>query len=70
MTQDDAREFKDKHRLHYYTEVSAKTGHGVKELVEHVAKSLYHINKDSLSNSGKVTDIGGKKGGEAGLKEA
>jgi hypothetical protein len=38
-----------KHRLHYCTEVSAKTGDGIKELVEWVSKSLYHINKDKLS---------------------
>ena len=43
VSQQEAREFKEKHRLHYHTEVSAKTGRGIKELVEHLAKNLYHI---------------------------
>lgn len=43
VTKEEARGFKEKHRLHYHTEVSAKTGHGIKELVEYLAKSLYHI---------------------------
>lgn len=49
VTEKDAREFMAKHRLHYWTEVSAKTGQGIKELVEYVSKSLYHINKDNLT---------------------
>lgn len=50
VQQSEAQAFKDKHRLHYCTEVSAKTGQGIKELVEYVAKTLYHINKDNLDN--------------------
>jgi GTPase SAR1 family protein len=50
VTQQDAQAFKEKHRLHYHTEVSAKTGSGIKELVEHLAKSLYHIHQGNLSN--------------------
>ena len=43
VTQQDAQACKEKHRLHHHTEVSAKTGSGIKELVEHLTKSLYHI---------------------------
>jgi len=50
VTEADAEEFKEKHRLHYFTEVSAKTGQGIKEMVEHLAKSLYHINKEKLGS--------------------
>ena len=50
VTKEDAAAFKDKHKLHYNTEVSAKTGHGIKELVERIAKTLYHINQDNLAN--------------------
>ena len=50
MTHEEAIAFKEKHRIRYNTEVSAKTGRGVKELVEHIAKNLYHINKENLTN--------------------
>jgi GTPase SAR1 family protein len=50
VTQEEATAFKEKHRIHFCTEVSAKTGKGIKELVEHIARSLYHINKDNLGN--------------------
>jgi translation initiation factor IF-2 len=50
VTQADAEAFKERHRLHYFTEVSAKTGQGIKEVVDHVAKTLYHINKENLSS--------------------
>ena len=61
MTHEEAIAFKEKHRIHYNTEVSAKTGRGVKELVEHIAKNLYHINKDNLSNF-KDGGLNGQKG--------
>ncbi len=48
VTQEEATEFKEKHKIHHCTEVSAKTGKGIKELVEHIAKNLYHINKDTV----------------------
>ena len=47
---EDAIAFKEKHRLHYQIEVSAKTGAGIKELVEMISKNLYHINKENLEN--------------------
>jgi len=50
VSQEDALAFKEKHRIHFSTEVSAKTGKGIKELVEHIARSLYHLNKDNLSS--------------------
>jgi len=31
-----------KHKLDYFTEVSAKTGKGIKDLVEYISKALYH----------------------------
>lgn len=37
-----------KHNLSYFTEVSAKTGTGIKQLVEYIGKVLYHKNKDCL----------------------
>ena len=58
VSQAEAKAFKEKHRLHYHTEVSAKTGQGIKELVEHLAKSLYHIHQGNLNNfkEGSKTD--------------
>lgn len=50
VSPEDAQAFKEKHRIHYSTEVSAKTGKGIKELVEHIARSLYHLNKDNLAS--------------------
>ncbi len=35
-----------KHNLNYFTEVSAKTGKCIKELVEYIAKTLYHEYKE------------------------
>jgi len=37
-----------KHNMHYFTEVSAKTGDGIDDLVEFISKALYHTNKDNL----------------------
>lgn len=37
-----------RHNLNYFIEVSAKTGDGIKELVQHIGKVLYHGNKDNL----------------------
>ena len=39
-----------KHNLNYFTEVSAKDGKGVKELVEYISKVLYHEYKMKLDN--------------------
>lgn len=37
-----------KHNLNYFTEVSAKTGNGIKQLVEYIGKILFHKNKECL----------------------
>ena len=37
-----------KHNLNYFTEVSAKTGQGIREVVEYVSKTLYHEYKEKL----------------------
>ena len=39
-----------KHHLNYFTEVSAKTGRGIKELVEFIGKTLYHQNQECLND--------------------
>lgn len=46
-----------KHKLNYFTEVSAKSGHGVKELVEYISKVLYHEHKKKLDEF-KVSETG------------
>lgn len=52
-----------RHNLSYYTEVSAKTGRGVKELVEYMSKALYHRNKDNLAQymETDTSNIGAKR---------
>ena len=49
-----------KYNLHYFMEVSAKTGAGVQELLTYISKRLYQHNKDKLyeykeSESGSVS---------------
>jgi len=38
----------NKHKLDHFVEVSARTGYGIKELVEYIGKKLYHTNRDNL----------------------
>lgn len=49
VTQDEAHEFMQRHGLNHFTEVSARTGYGIKELVDFISKSIYHKNRDCLS---------------------
>lgn len=58
MSREEAQAFQAKHRIHYFTEVSAKTGNGISALVEHIAKTLYHLNKDSLDNPSPKAAMG------------
>ena len=37
-----------KYNLNYFTEVSAKNGNGIQDLIENIAKSLYHNHKEKL----------------------
>ncbi|TNV77594.1 hypothetical protein FGO68_gene15211 [Halteria grandinella] len=56
VSQEEALMFKEKHRIHYHTEVSAKTGMGIRDMVEQIAKNLYHVHKE---NMGKAPDGNG-----------
>lgn len=42
VTQEDGLNFKNKHKLNYFTEVSAKTGKGIPELVDYISRLLFH----------------------------
>ena len=48
--------FAKKHGLTFFTEVSAKTGEGVEELLEFIAKKLYHLNKKKLTEFSDDSD--------------
>ena len=43
VTKEDAFIFKEKHRLHHFMEVSARTGDGIEEMVQYITKTLYHV---------------------------
>ncbi|CDW86177.1 rab gtpase 2c [Stylonychia lemnae] len=48
VTQEEGLEFMKRHNIDHYVEVSAKTGYGIKPLVEYISKQLYHHNRDNL----------------------
>ncbi len=48
VTVEEGLEFKEKHNLDFFLEVSAKTGDGISNLVATISKALYHCNKDHL----------------------
>lgn len=48
VSREEGMQFMRKHKLHYFTEVSAKTPEGIKELTEYISKCLYHQHKTRL----------------------
>lgn len=45
---EDGQAFANKHNLHYFKEVSAKTGEGISDVVEYIVKSLYQRYEENL----------------------
>lgn len=48
VTVEEGVQFKEKHNLDFFIEVSAKSGDGISTIVETISKALYHSNKDHL----------------------
>ena len=48
---EEGEKFKERHKLNYFTEVSAKTGAGIQEMVEYIARNLYKVHKDTVQMS-------------------
>ena len=51
VTYEEGLAFKSKHNLTFFTEVSAKTGKGIQELVEFIAKCLFHDSKHKINDN-------------------
>jgi len=49
VTREEGEQFMRTHGLHFFAEVSAKTGKGVNELLVHIGKALFHFNRQKLT---------------------
>jgi hypothetical protein len=52
VTYQNGLEFMQKYNLNYFTEISAKTGKGINEVVEYMAKVVFHHNKNTILGLG------------------